>query len=633
MDSNLSQPPVPTLVDTGMHKEDQQATSSPTSLGVTSEARANPQLSSGMSAFNLKEPIYSASFIIHSESASGNDASVASTAEVDPGNYAPIDFVPQQQDLESPKDNPVIVVDDSDEDEDDEVHATKNVETKDTLVPKSSSHRSSQIQELTNQVLILQSQMHKLEAKKNKAEAEAALLKAQTSFPNMEQLNKLLVKSLKSEFSMILSTYDFSSSLPTELKDLPSKFNDLTEEWELPSEFLVMPSQVKMVQAKLKTLDTLPSLLNKVTNALNHFAQAITSKKTRGDSVPSAGQAGTQPAEGEKNTNHAIISQVFQRIAKKENLNKQQPKPTSTPTTPIITTTTPQMYSLFPQSPPKGSSQTEGEHIKKDKGKKVLFSEEAVKKSTESDSDDDETYLFRSMVESSRIKKKIKEEDKAKATKRESDVRKEELIDHLGLEVVNKKGLITPKVYKEDSTSEIIPNFKASDLHLGEWREVMKACPNRTGKGWETIYKQIGTRMDYIHMTKAELGINLDIPLSKQDPLDKLNDLVNKKRKHADDIHDYFKANKRLKSSVQYKDHLPGTVLNEPVLGMILFNSYHRLDFVAIEEFRDFSNTMLYIVQEIFFRLHQGPRLDDHPRTFSSLLLAEINKRNLNPFK
>ncbi|GJS31109.1 hypothetical protein Tco_0491729 [Tanacetum coccineum] len=108
--------------------------------------------------------------------------------------------------------------------------------------------------------------------------------------------------------------------------------------------------------------------------------------------------------------------------------------------------------------------------------------------------------------------------------------------------------------------------------------------------------------MDYSYTTEAELGINLDIPLSKQDPLDKLNDLANKKRKHADDIHDYFKANKRLKSSVQYEDHLPGIVLNEPVL-------------------------------EIFFRLHQGPGLDDHVRTFSSLLLAEIDKRNLNPLK
>nr|GEX45104.1 hypothetical protein [Tanacetum cinerariifolium] len=32
-------------------------------------------------------------------------------------------------------------------------------------------------------------------------------------------------------------------------------------------------------------------------------------------------------------------------------------------------------------------------------------------------------------------------------------------------------------------------------------------------------------------------------------------------------------------------------------------------------------------------RLYQGPGLDDHARTFSSLLLAEIDKRNLNPLK
>ncbi|GJX44665.1 hypothetical protein Tco_0261341 [Tanacetum coccineum] len=110
--------------------------------------------------------------------------------------------------------------------------------------------------------------------------------------------------------------------------------------------------------------------------------------------------------------------------------------------------------------------------------------------------------------------------------------------------------------------------------------------------------------MDYLRTTEAELGIDLDRPLSEQDPLDRLNDLENKKRKHADDIYDFFRANKRLKQ-----------------------------DFVTIEDFRDFSNTMLYTVQEIFFRLHQGPGLDDHARTFSSLLLAEIDKRNLNPLK
>ncbi|GKF73177.1 hypothetical protein Tco_0219509, partial [Tanacetum coccineum] len=65
-----------------------------------------------------------------------------------------------------------------DEDKDDEVHATENVETKDTLVPKSSSPRSSQVQKLTNQVLILQSQKYKLKLEKYKDKAKAALLKA-----------------------------------------------------------------------------------------------------------------------------------------------------------------------------------------------------------------------------------------------------------------------------------------------------------------------------------------------------------------------------------------------------------------------------------------------------------------------
>ncbi|GJS18168.1 hypothetical protein Tco_0412640 [Tanacetum coccineum] len=405
-----------------MHKEDQQATSGLTSLGVTSEERDNPQLISSILAFNLNKPIFSSSFIIHPGSASGYDALAYSTAEADPGLFAPNDSIPQQQgmdegtkntsfdhisaDMDSPEDDPIIVVDDSDEDKEadkDEVHNTTNDEIEEASVPKSSYPRSSQIQELTNQVLMLQSQKHKL--------------------------NELLV---------------------------------------------------------------------------------IASKKTKDDSVPSAGQAGTQ----------------------------------------------------------------------KDKGKKALPLEEAEKESSDSDYDDDETHVTGSMVESSRIKKtkkfnfvtedgkhihltkekinqqkKIEEEAKAEAAKRETEDRKEELVDLLGPEVVNKKGPITLKVYREDGTSEIIPNLKGSDLHIGEWREVMNACPNRIGKEWTTIYDQICLKMDYIHTTEVELDL------------------------------------------------------------------------------KDFPNTMLYTVQEIFFRRHQGPGLDDHARTFSSLLLAEVDKRNINPLK
>ncbi|GJU10471.1 putative reverse transcriptase domain-containing protein [Tanacetum coccineum] len=186
---------------------------------------------------------------------------------------------------------------------------------------------------------------------------------------------------------------------------------------------------------------------------------------------------------------------------------------------------------IRPDIPPKGSSQPEGEHIKEDKGKKEMYSEEAEKENTNNNSDD-ETYMTGFMVESSRIKKlkkfdfitedgrhihlteeeinhqkKLKEDAKAEVAKQEGEVRKAELVDLLDLEVVNKyyndklqydkycdkmlnrrtksritncdvltkKGPIIFKVYREDGTSEvIIPNFKASDMHLGEWVEVMK---------------------------------------------------------------------------------------------------------------------------------------------------------------
>ncbi|GKE16807.1 hypothetical protein Tco_1424384, partial [Tanacetum coccineum] len=369
---------------------------------------------------------------------------------------------PSFKDLGSSEDDPVIVVDDSDEDEDDEVHATENVETEDTSVPKSSSLRSFQVQELTNQVLILQSQKYKLELEKNKAEAEAALLKAQPSYPNVEQLlfDELTeeVKGLKKQ------VHELEIELPGDLEEIPTKLEDFTK---------TVAIQVTSVQAKLKTLDALPCLLLNVTKALNKFAQVLDSASSK---------AGDQRRQ------------------------------------------------------------------------KALSSKEVEKESTISDSDD-ETHVTSSM--------KLEEDAKAEAAKQEGEVRKAELVDLLGPEVVKK--------YYNDKLQ------------------------------YDRYYDKMLNRIAISRITNCD------------DPLEKLNDLANKKRKHADDIHDYFKANKRLKSSVQYKDHLPSTELNEPVLGMIMFNCYHRQDFVTIEDLKDFSNTMLYTVQEIFFRRHQGPELDVMP--------------------
>ncbi|GKE79794.1 hypothetical protein Tco_1549794, partial [Tanacetum coccineum] len=218
---------------------------------------------------------------------------------------------------------------------------------------------------------------------------------AQHMYPNVNQLTKLLVTSLKSELSKLLASHVFDSSIPPELKELPLKIIELSREvkklkkHELLVEFLGLPSQVSSIQEKLKTLDLLPSLLNKVTDTLNRFATIMenASPKTTDKSVPSVGQAGTSPIEGEKNT----------KDADKANLKQQ------------LTTTTPPntssfQYPLFP-NPPKSTPQTEGELIKKDKGKEVMSSKDAKEEETESDSIDDHANPVDSMVETSKPKK------------------------------------------------------------------------------------------------------------------------------------------------------------------------------------------------------------------------------------
>ncbi|GJU59061.1 hypothetical protein Tco_1236827 [Tanacetum coccineum] len=49
------------------------------------------------------------------------------------------------------------------------------------------------------------------------------------------------------------------------------------------------------------------------------------------------------------------------------------------------------------------------------------------------------------------------------------------------------------------------------------------------------------------------------------------------------------------------------------------------------KDFEELDNDMLYHVREIFFKLHQGPGQNDLARTFSSFLVTEVDKRNLNP--
>nr|GEV73861.1 retrovirus-related Pol polyprotein from transposon TNT 1-94 [Tanacetum cinerariifolium] len=123
-------------------------------------------------------------------------------------------------------------------------------------------------------------------------------------------------------------------------------------------------------------------------------------------------------------------------------------------------------------------------------------------------------------------------------------------------DVLTQKGPISLKVYREDETTEVISNFKLSDLHLTEWREVVQACPDRKEKGWKTIYELIKIRMEYLDETKKELKIDFNIPLKEQDPLKELNDLANKKRKRTGGSTDHSRLTKKHRSLVRQEEEV-----------------------------------------------------------------------------
>ncbi|GJR31268.1 hypothetical protein Tco_1107500 [Tanacetum coccineum] len=304
MDSNPSRPLVSTPVDTEMHKEDQQATGGPTSLGVTRHdvsvdftAEADSGLSTPNDSIRIDPHVLAnqtksvsegletvltqpttekgaSSTAIH-----GDKEEASNTIKLEDLANLVSQIQPSFKDLDSPKDDLVIIVDESDEDK-------PNAETEDTSVLRSSSPRSSQIQELTNQVLILQSQKHKLKLEKNKAKAKAALLKAQPSFPNVEQLNELLVKSLQTEIMTLAAHCELRAKRNSHKAGRLYTATSLT-------------SQVNFQKNVFPFQQSFPEVLKS------------TSTKAEDQSVPSAGQADTMPAEGEKDTNQETISQLF----------------------------------------------------------------------------------------------------------------------------------------------------------------------------------------------------------------------------------------------------------------------------------------------------------------------------------
>ncbi|GJZ04392.1 hypothetical protein Tco_0537667 [Tanacetum coccineum] len=200
MDSNLIQPPASTYLDTGMHKEDHQATGTNPHV-LTKQTKS---VSEGLETV-LTQPI-----------TRKEASSVASQIK-------------------------------------EENSSTIKLKDLVKLFTKSKLPCLLKVQELTNQLLILQSQEYKLKLEKNKA--EDALLKAQPSFPNVEQLKELLSYMMNSDkfftykkgedateyylrFSQLLN--DRSSTRSNGAYKVNTKFlNTLPDEWSkfVPTEF------------------------------------------------------------------------------------------------------------------------------------------------------------------------------------------------------------------------------------------------------------------------------------------------------------------------------------------------------------------------------------------------------------
>ncbi|GJZ11296.1 hypothetical protein Tco_0546055 [Tanacetum coccineum] len=499
-DSSPIQPSASTHVVAKLHKEDQQATRGLTSLGVTTFT------------------------ILHSESASGHDASATSTAEADPEKIDPNDSISQQdktksasEGLETVHTKPAtgkgpIYIEKEIAFAKDEFNTSLDLLTSDDtkteikledlskLVPNldvdfmdldspeddqpiivedEEEEESVKIQELSTQLLLLQTLNSKLVKEKDAAKTEAALLKAKPSFPNLKELLSKFTNLIGELKELNKYVEKLEVELPGDLKEIPSKIEKFTStvsslttqvaelktlQWELPAEFLYLPDHVSSIQDKIKILDALPSLLQKVTEALNRFSQVLelASKKTEDHGVPSAGQARTHPTEGgeEHTTSHNLL----------------------------------------------GSPQPEGKLIKKDKGKKAMSSKDAKEEDTRSDFDED-ANLTGSMVESSK-KKKLK-----------------------------KFNFVTVRGYHIYLTTKQIKEQKRIE-------ESVKADLDK---------QEVELGKDELVDLLAELEIDFNKPLSDQDLILKLNDLARKKRKHPDDIHDYFRSTKKFKSPVQYK--------------------------------------------------------------------------------
>ncbi|GJV96818.1 putative ribonuclease H-like domain-containing protein [Tanacetum coccineum] len=435
MDTRLSHPSPPTPVVGEMHKEAQQAAGGPTSLGDTSKDGAHPQLSSD-------------------KTKSARDG------------------------LKT-------------------VHTT-----------------SSANEESGADDILRKSQKEELEQAKVKAEAKVASMKAKPSYPDINQLTELLVTSLKPELSKLLASHDFASCLPAELKELPSKIIGLS------GEIKELKQHIKDMEIEL--LGDLIEILTKLESFTSTISSLSFQLKELLD-IPSKLNELTREVQGLKNQVHNLEIKLPGEL--KEILTKLE-KFTKTVTS--LTSQVAELKTLQWELPQEFLS-LHTEFL--DLPHLVSSVQEKLKTL------DSLPYLlkkvnhtlnrFATLVEnaSEATTTGVPSADKATASlaegEKDADTNlKNELVDLLGVDIVTryynkkllyerycekmkkrrqsskiinydvltKKGPISLKVYREDMTAKVIENFKASDLQLAEWRELVL---RRLGSIFTSMYAAV----------------------------------------------------------------------------------------------------------------------------------------------
>ncbi|GJT83089.1 hypothetical protein Tco_1057431 [Tanacetum coccineum] len=355
----------------------------------------------------------------------------------------------EAMDLDSLKDDQPRLISSKDEAD---IQSESHAESEDTsALQRPPSPKCIQIQDLTNQVLLLQSQNFKLEKAQAAHEAETALLKAQPSFPNVQQLTELLVNSLKPELSKLLRDHDFNTYIPTELKELPSKFTKINRALGDLKQYMKkleikVPCDLKVLLGKLEEFQSSISVL---------ISKVVAFENIKLD----------------------ILAGLLALLEQVSSVNAQLSKLNVLDTLPSLLNRVAKALDRF-LTVVDSASQQVGDNSVPLAGDKVKYDK------------------YRLMMLNRRDQGNI-----------------------INCDVLSRgKGPITLKVYRDDGLEEIIKNFKASDLHL------------------------------------VELELDLSKPLEDQDPILKLNLLAKKKRKNADDLHDYFKSTQSLCGVSETKD-------------------------------------------------------------------------------